>query len=421
LALYLHIFEVAENEDDLSATVTFVIGNLTDRKVIPEFIHNVKQHRRLGGGRKIILDMSNVKHVQPYPATVLAGYLHYFREEGFEFELLKPNKYLRRIFFGRPKKVEPEKIKRNEHCLDKIWRFSDSKDVHALVRGITLNLRRYAECEEGVIDACEWGINEIMDNVIQHSQESCGFIMAQVDTRSKRFDICVFDYGIGIYRSFKDSKNNYDPKNSSDAISLAIQEGVTRDKKVGQENGMWGLYNMANQNKGNMMIVSGKGALTLSDSGKIKTINTIYTLNRKHQATSVAFRMRLDSGVSVKDALGGYELIDLYVEEMEDEHGRIVFKVSDAASGTGTRESGRLLKNEIFNLVTKANSRIIIDFNGVGIVSSSFADEFIGKLVIKLGFFQFQRLFELKNMNPTIQSIVQRSLSQRMAESLKTK
>jgi len=39
-------------------------------------------------------------------------------------------------------------------------------------------------------------------------------------------------------------------------------------------------------------------------------------------------------------------------------------------------------------------------------------------LVIELGFFQFQQIFTLVNMNSTIQTIVQRSLSQRMAESL---
>lgn len=61
---------------------------------------------------------------------------------------------------------------------------------------------------------------------------------------------------------------------------------------------------------------------------------------------------------------------------------------------------------------------VIIDFAEIGIISSSFADEFIGKMVVELGFFQFQKIFTLTNMNETIQTIVQRSLSQRLAQSL---
>lgn len=80
--------------------------------------------------------------------------------------------------------------------------------------------------------------------------------------------------------------------------------------------------------------------------------------------------------------------------------------------------SGFDFKNEVVNLYKKARKPIMIDFKDVGIISSSYADEFIGKLVVELGFVQFQTIFTLVNMNKTIQTIVQRSLSQRMAESI---
>ena len=51
-------------------------------------------------------------------------------------------------------------------------------------------------------------------------------------------------------------------------------------------------------------------------------------------------------------------------------------------------------------------------------ISSSFADEFLGKLIVELGFFQYQKLFTLANMNETVQSITQRSISLRMAQSV---
>ena len=57
----------------------------------------------------------------------------------------------------------------------------------------------------------------------------------------------------------------------------------------------------------------------------------------------------------------------------------------------------------------------------MNLISSSFADELIGKLVLEYGFFGFNNVIRLKNMNSLVQTIVQRSVSQRMAESLKEK
>jgi len=140
---------------------------------------------------------------------------------------------------------------------------------------------------------------------------------------------------------------------------------------------------------------------------------------KDQQATTVNFHLNLNNDISIKEALGGEELIDFYIEEMEDEHDRLIFRIADAASGTGTRESGLKIKNEVINLYKKAKKTIIIDFADVRIISSSFADEFIGKLVTELGFYQFQSIFTLVNMNTTIQTIVQRALSQRVADTLK--
>ncbi len=166
-----------------------------------------------------------------------------------------------------------------------------------------------------------------------------------------------------------------------------------------------------------MSIISGKGGLSLN-RGVMKTFKEIQMLSQTQQATTVYFNLNLSKEISIKEALNGHELTDMYIENMEDAFDRIIFKVADASSGTGTRQSGLKLKNEVINLYKKTKKPIIIDFNEIGIISSSFADEFIGKLVVELGFFQFQQIYTLTNMNSTIQTIMQRSLSQRMAQSI---
>jgi STAS-like domain of unknown function (DUF4325) len=86
--------------------------------------------------------------------------------------------------------------------------------------------------------------------------------------------------------------------------------------------------------------------------------------------------------------------------------------------GVGTRISDEILRKEIQFLIAKDVKNIDIDFENIDVISSGFADELLGKLVIEFGFFGFNNLVKLKNMNSLIQQIVQRSVAQRMAESL---
>lgn len=396
---------------------TLKFGNLTNQRVVPEFVNSIKRLFFKFKHDYIILDFSEVEKIYPHPTAAVAGYIHYFKEElGVHFEFINVPDYLQKVHFINPLFVGQKKINKNDNCLDRIWLFKSSDEVHLLVNGILANIRTSVECELGVIDACTWGLNEIMDNVIQHSEAECGFIMATIHKKTKNINVCIFDYGIGIYLSLKKSKL-HNPKNAPDAISLAVQEGVTRDKKIGQGNGMWGLYNIVNLNAGVMSIISGKGGLSLN-KGIMKTFKEIQMLSHTQQATTVYFNLNLNKEISIKEALNGHELTDMYVENMEDPYDRLIFKVVDATSGTGTRQSGLKLKNEVINLYKKTKKPIMIDFDEIGIISSSFADEFIGKLVVELGFFQFQKIYTLTNMNNTIQTIVQRSLSQRLAQSI---
>lgn len=393
--------------------------NLTNKRLIPEVINGLKRLHFKFGHQKIIIDLEKVEKVFPYPAVPVAGYIHYFKENlGVDFEFINVPTYLKKIHFLSPDDITQTATGYGTNYLDRVWLFHTSDDVHTLVNGFLASIRKSCPVEEGILQACEWGLNEIMDNVIQHSDENTGFVMGQVLKDSQILKISIFDYGRGIYLSLRDSVHR--PRNSSDAISLAVQEGVTRDKQVGQGNGMWGLYNIINLNDGSLQITSGKGGLNFVNRNKrTESYQNMITLNHDKQSTAVNFDIRLNNPVSMKEALGGYEPIDLFIENLEDEHDRIVYKILEQSSGTGTRQSGLRIRNELLNIYKSAKKPVIIDFEGVGIIASSFADELIGKLITELGLFQFQAAFPMKNMNATIQAIVQRSVSQRLAENIK--
>lgn len=393
--------------------------NLTNKRLIPEVINGLKRLHFKFGHDKIIIDLERIEKVFPYPTVPVAGYIHYFKEElNVDFEFINVPSYLKKIHFLSPDEINKTTTGQGSSFLDRVWLFHSSDDVHTLVNGFLSSIRKSCTVEEGILQACEWGLNEIMDNVIQHSDVNTGFVMGQVLKDSRILKISIFDYGRGIFQSLRNSIHR--PRNASDAISLAIQEGVTRDQKVGQGNGMWGLYNIINLNDGNLQIISGKGGLNYVNRNKrTESYQNIIMLNHDKQSTAVNFDIRLSNSVSMKEALGGYEPVDLFIENLEDEHDRVIYKIIEQSSGTGTRQSGLRIKNELINIYKSAKKPVIIDFEGVGIIASSFADELIGKLITELGLFQFQAAFPMKNMNPTIQAIVQRSVSQRLAENLK--
>ena len=86
------------------------------------------------------------------------------------------------------------------------------------------------------------------------------------------------------------------------------------------------------------------------------------------------------------------------------------------SEGTGTRESAMRLKNEIINSIKGKMLVAEIDFSGIEVVSSSYIDELIAKLLIELGLFQFNRRIVLKNMSELLQKTLQKSVVQRIIE-----
>jgi len=104
------------------------------------------------------------------------------------------------------------------------------------------------------------------------------------------------------------------------------------------------------------------------------------------------------------------------VTREDDQTKTIPYRLKDQANGTGTRQSGERIRNEILNLAKESAYRIVIDFNGVSVVSSAFADELIGKLVVALGFTGFTQRIQLSGMNEFIRPIMDRSVAQRIAE-----
>lgn len=106
---------------------------------------------------------------------------------------------------------------------------------------------------------------------------------------------------------------------------------------------------------------------------------------------------------------------------MEDDYGKIVYRIKDRAEGTGTREAAIRVKNDIFNMLIERKQMIAVDFTGVEVMSSSFADELIAKMILEMGLFQFNLMIRLRGIDDSQQIILQKSVIQRLVESLNQK
>jgi len=389
-----------------------VFKNLSSPRVVCDFIEIINSSLR-NSNKSFILNLKSVTGAFPNVCVPFAGIIENLMSKGFDFEFYYLNDYLRNLSIKKPLRVKENKELAQSSSLDKVWRFESADDIYFLINSFVQELSQIIVCEKGVLEGFEWSINEILDNVLQHSTKNFGYVMGQVHENSKHFVFCVYDTGQGIYNSLLQSEHK--PSTPDEALKLAVSEGITRDKKIGQGNGLWGLHQIIIENTGQLNIISNSAAYNLTNK-KVSLFPNQPQLPYDN-GTTVDFQLDYSKEISISKALGGYEPVNLKMESLEDEAGNIIVNLRNKESGVGTRQSGEKIRNELTNVYKQSNKTITLDFNGISIISSSFADELIGKLVTEFGFYGFNNIFKLKNMNPDVQSIVQRSVAQRMIES----
>ena len=356
------------------------------------------------------------KQALPAACVPICGIIQNLRKSGKVVNVhYAYDSFLKNIHFDTPYKVE-EHSDSLSFPFSKIWHFTSFEEVTKLVDGYLEEITSIVPCSEGLIEGLEWSLNETMDNILQHSMGGDGYMMGVVHKNSNYALFSIFDDGQGIFNSMRDSE--YHPRTAIDAISIAIQEGKTRDKNIGQGNGLWGLNNIIASNKGKLEITSHGSSLMLRTDGTITKFTNLPIFNPKRATTTVNISFNYSNKISVAEALGGYVPTDYKYEENLDDKNAFTFVVKEEATGFGTRIAGERVRNKVLNYLKRIDtpSSINIDFSGISMISSSFADEFIGKMIAELGFLRFTKIINIMNVSTSIESILNRSVSQRMAQ-----
>jgi len=343
----------------------------------------------------------------------IAGIIDYHRSNGIKIHVNCPRtSYVNHVRIYNPIKIEESSS--DISPFDKVYSFSSEEGVSKIVAMYSLALRQGDTLENGVIQSLEWCMNESIDNVLQHSMSKKGFVMAQLHKQNKTFNFCVFDTGIGIFNSLRDSKHA--PPNPLSAIQLAMRERITRDEKIGQGNGLWGLSQIIKETKGRLLISSG-GARYEYDRSTEKTIlSGDFNLGKDNGTTMIDFQIDYSSPIDVAQALNGYVPLDFWLEKHENDRGDIILDIAKESNGTGTRKSAEKMRNIVINCLKENYCTVNLDFQNVSMLSSSYADELIGKLIAIFGFSKFMEHIVVSNLNAFNAAIVNRSVGQRMAQ-----
>lgn len=370
----------------------------------------------------IYIDMLSNFFSSPEIITPCAGILDFMKNTGHEIKIKFRRNILSTSGLGHPYTVQENSYELLSPMF-KVWKYSTGAEVSKIVSAFVEYLDTKAECAKGVIEAFEWTTNEVMDNVLQHSKAKFGYVMCTV-TKNAHISFAVYDNGIGIYKSFHGSEFRF--KNPFDAITSSMKKGCTRDKSHNQGNGLWGMNQLILNNKGILNIISSGAIVGYNSNAEMykKEMPGIKVCDSELPGTLVDFQFQCNNEVSISKVFGGdYLYSNLYVESLEDAKERIHIKISDLSFGYTTRDSGERARIYAINMATQSDEKqpIIIDFDGISIISSSFADEFIAKLICHYGFIKFNTIFKLTNVKEVNTPIINHAIFQRIATEFNSK
>jgi len=109
------------------------------------------------------------------------------------------------------------------------------------------------------------------------------------------------------------------------------------------------------------------------------------------------------------------ERIQMAWEEATTDDDHITIYIKDVAVGTGTRRAGERIRKYVTNVLIQNNQPVELNFSGVENISSSFADEFVGKLVQSFGVIEFNKCFRVVKYSDYVKILLDKAISQRLA------
>jgi len=323
--------------------------------------------------------------------------------------------------------LEPARFQQSDTVHDRhlaAQRFRDSAQQQDLVNAFMDVVMRSMTLDRPVIAGLEWSINEITDNVLNHAEcEEGGIVQVSTFGDAGKVAFGVADSGRGILASL--SEGHPTLQTDAQAIDEAMKAGITRNPEAGQGNGIAGTLRIATMSKGRFEITSGLAQIVVRTRPEAGSPDSkVYERKERQRfhGTVVYAELGLDAHLRLGEALGfggeGQEPVDIVEMLYETEAGdATLLRLREESTGFGSRLAGRQLRNKCLNLLNaEATKPLVLDWTGVALVSSSFADELVGKLFATLGPLAFSARVRNLGMEATVRGLVDMAIMQRVAQ-----
>ena len=131
-----------------------------------------------------------------------------------------------------------------------------------------------------ILQPCYEIFSELAMNILYHAESKGGYVLAQRYNYSSGpvIDIAVADCGIGIRASLAKNPDIAPLNSDPDAISLALEEGVTSLNQSNRGYGLSHVTDRVNTAKDRIMVIrSGHGIMTLQGDGTVRSeVHDVY-------------------------------------------------------------------------------------------------------------------------------------------------
>lgn len=90
----------------------------------------------------------------------------------------------------------------------------------------------------------------------------------------------------------------------------------------------------------------------------------------------------------------------------------VTFSFREYGENLGTRPLGKRVREQLLHTIEQ-NERVVLDFTGVNVVSNSFADECIAKLLLTMSLAELKSRTTFRGLNPIASESVLTALRRR--------
>ena len=212
--------------------------------------------------------------------------------------------------------------------------------------------------KENVLDICEYGFTEMVNNVISHSGSET--LSVSVKRSAGRTRLQVHDEGIGIFKKIQDDFNLHDPRHAL----LELSKGkLTSDPSRHTGEGifftsrMFDVFSLWSENFFFARRFKGDGWLTQADGVK-----------QSVKGTCVYMEISEDSEREMKEVF----------DEYASEDAGWGFTRTHVVLGLLRHENGKLLsRSQAKRLLSRTDQfrEVVLDFQGIAFIGQAFADE----------------------------------------------